>query len=474
MAIGRLTFAVPVLAIMWITSATADAKPPDVFVAPGGQPAGLGTRESPLDLKTAFTEGRRVPPGTTVWLAGGRYEVGDLDQGEGVHGTADAPVIFRAARRERATVVGGLRVRGDHTWLWGLEITGPSDGGVNLRGGNGVKIINMIIHDAGPAEKPRERKPSGQGIGGWDVGDDHEYYGNLIYHNGWSTLDHGIYTQNTAAHTVKRIADNIIFENAGFGIHAYGQTPVLSGYVLEGNICFAASLSPRSPDSGQCNILVGGSKPLSNVLLKSNATWSPDGQSKRSVDVGYSAEGNSAIRIEDNYFMGGAMALELKSIRDAEVCGNTFWAPAGMVRTTLAPNADKARCVFERNTFIDNGRFDLSAWQKETGAAATNQLGPSKEGRPTGLHVLVRVNRYEPERVHLAVYNWDRKDSVRIDLKGVLAAGDAYRVVSVLDYFGPPVAQGKAEGSYVKLPMKGHRYEPEFGAYVLFRGNGKP
>jgi hypothetical protein len=82
----------------------------------------------------------------------------------------------------------------------------------------------------------------------------------------------------------------------------------------------------------------------------------------------------------------------------------------------------------------------------------------------------VRVNRYEPERVHLAVYNWDRKDSVRIDLKGVLAAGDAYRVASALDYFGPPVVQGKAEGAYVDLPMKGHRYEPEFGAYVLFRG----
>jgi hypothetical protein len=49
---------------------------------------------------------------------------------------------------------------------------------------------------------------------------------------------------------------------------------------------------------------------------------------------------------------------------------------------------------------------------------------------------------------------------------------DAYRVVNVLDYFGNPVAEGKAAGPFIDLPMQGHRYEPEFGAYVLFRTQG--
>jgi hypothetical protein len=311
-----------------------------------------------------------------------------------------------------------------------------------------------------------------QGIGGWDVGTGHEYYGNLIYHNGWSSLDHGIYTQNTAPHGLKRIVDNIIFENAGFGIHAYGQTPVLSGFHVEGNICFATSCMPRNPQHGQCNILLGGSKPISGVVLKDNCTWHPEGESKRGVDVGYTAQGNGGILIQGNYFMGGANALELKGARDATVRGNTFWAPDGMVRVTYAPDADGSRIVFDRNTFIDNGKFDLAKWQAQTGSAKTDQVAAGKAGRPAGLHVVVRVNQYETERVHLAVYNWDRKDAVRIDLGDVLKAGDAYRVISVLDYFGKPVAEGKAAGPYIDLPMQGHRYEPEFGAYVLFRAPG--
>lgn len=447
------------------------AQPPvkEVFVSPAGTPTGKGTKESPVDLKTAFSDAQLVPPGTTVWIAGGRYELGMFQPAAGVRGTKDAPVIYRAVPGERATVVGGFELRHDHVWLWGLEIVGPNECGVNLKGGSGVKLINLIIHDAGPAEKPQERKPSGQGIGGWDVGDDHEYYGNIIYHNGWNTLDHGIYTQNTARHTTKRIVDNIIFENAGFGIHAYGQAPTLCGFHVEGNICFATSRMPRNPQESQVNILLGGSKPISKVVLKSNCTWHPDPGSKRGVDIGYKAQGCQEILVEDNYLMGGANALELNGVLDATVRNNTFWAPAGMVKLAPAPGADRKNFVFEGNTYIQNGRFDLAKWRAETGSAKTDRVVPGRKGQPTGVHVVTRVNRYEPERIHIAVYNWDKRPSVRIDIKGLLKRGDGYRVVNVLDYFGKPVAQGKAEVPYIELRMRGHRYEPDFGAYVLFR-----
>jgi hypothetical protein len=60
-----------------------------------------------------------------------------------------------------------------------------------------------------------------------------------------------------------------------------------------------------------------------------------------------------------------------------------------------------------------------------------------------------------------------------VDLTDVLNNGDTYRVVNVVDYFGKPVLQGKASGPSILLPMQGHRYEPEFGAYVLFREGPK-
>jgi len=453
---------------LWLTATlAAGASAREVFVAPTGRPGAAGTKEAPLDLATAFRDARRVPPGTTVWLAGGRYR-GPFKAG--VPGRKDAPIVYRARPGERATIVGGVLVERSHVWLWGLELVGPSQYGVNLRGGDGVKVINCVIHENGPAQKPARPRPSGQGIGGWDVGNDHEYYGNLLYHNGWFHLDHGIYSQNTIRHNTKRVVDNIIFENAGFGVHIYGQAPALANYHIEGNICFATSAMPRGPQRGQVNILVGGSKPLQNVVLRDNCTWHPDAAgSKRGVDIGYTSRGSTNLLVEDNYFTCGSNAMELKGVRDAVVRGNTFWAPAGMVLVTYAPGADKTKVVFERNTYIANGRFDLARWRRTIGGDADAVLVQGRNGRPAGLHVVKRVNQYEPERVHLAVYNWDRKETVRLPLEGLLKKGDTYRVVNVLDFYGKAVAQGTAEGAYVDLPMKGHRYEPDFGAYILFR-----
>ena len=465
----RVAWAAVLFALLGRAWPPARSAEREVFVAPAGTPAGKGTKESPLDLKSAFGYGHLLKPGTTVWVAGGRYEIGQLRQGREVQGTKDQPIVFRAVPGERATIAGGFSVTQSHTWLWGLEIAGPNECGVGVAGGDGVKLINLVIHDAGPAEPPKERKPSGQGIGPGDVGNDHEYYGNLVYQNGWNGLDHGIYPQNTARHTPKRIVDNVFFENAGFGIHAYGEAPTLCGFHVEGNICFATAKKPRAAQEGGVNILLGGQKPISNIVLKDNCTYHPDAGSKRGVDIGFHGHGNSNILVEHNYFMCGSNAIELKNVLDAVVRDNTFWAPSGMISVTYGPGADKSKVIFEGNTYIDNKRFDLAQWRATTGSAKTDKVVRGKDGRPTGLLVFKRVNQYEPERVHLAVYNWDRRPVVRIALKDILQAGDSYRVVSVLDYFGKPVAQGKAPGACVDLPMKGRRYEPEFGAYILFR-----
>jgi hypothetical protein len=447
-----------------VALACSAARAAEVYAAPDGKAGARGTKDSPIDLTTAFANAKIVTPGTVVWILPGTYEVGQLRPAPEIRGTKEKPVVYRAAPGRSATLVGEILPANDHVWFWGLDI----QGGFNIRGGDGLKLINLTIHEAGPPEKPKEHKPSGQGIGGWDVGNDHEFYGNIIYHNGWNRLDHGIYSQNTAKHSVKRYVDNIVFENAGFGLHLYGQSPVLSGFHVEGNIAFATSLGPRGPGPGEVNILIGGSKPLSRVALKSNCTYHPQVNSKRGVDIGYHGAPNTDIHIEDNYFVCGANALDLKGIAEATVRNNTFWAPGGMVTVGLAP-VDKPKVVFEGNTYIDNGKFDLARFREQIGSGETDKVVPGKNGRPAGLHVFKRINQYEPERIHLAVYNWDHEEVVRIGLQGVLSAGDAYRVVNVLDFFGPAVVEGKAKGPFVDLPMKGHRYEPEFGAYVLFR-----
>jgi len=472
MALGPAVAAFWALAAGLASAEEAARYPPaerEVYVAPHGTPEAKGTKESPVDFETAFTDGRITRPGTLVWVTGGRYEVGLLKQGKEVRGTPDKPVVFRAVPGQRATVVGSLWILCDHTWLWGLEITWPggSGSGVEVRGGDGIHLVNNVIHDIGPTAEPAEPKYRVQGISGWNVGDGHAYYGNIIYHAEWS---HGIYTQNTADHSVKRIEDNIIFENAGCGIHAYGESLPLSGFHLEGNACFATSVIPDHAarySCGQMNILLGGKKPISNLLVKENYTWHPQPDAKRSVDIGYTANGNADIRVIGNCFTGGARALELKGVRQAVVRENVLWATREPVRVTYAPGALRPDVVFRNNWFIDNNRFDLPAWREQTGAGPSNRLVPGRDGRPGGVKAFVRVNRYNRRRVHIIAYNWDHRPAIPVDLGDALARGDAFRVVNVVDYFGKPVLEGEARGPRIVLPMRGHRHEPEFGVYVL-------
>jgi hypothetical protein len=447
----------------------------EVWAAPDGKAGNSGAKDSPVDLRTAYTNPALVTPGTVVWITGGTYELGDLKPA-GVCGTRPKPILYRAVPGARATLNAQISSRSgcDHIWWWGVEVTGPVGSGVETHdGGNGLKFINLFIHDKHSAEPPKQRQPSAMGVGGWDTGDDHEFYGNIVFRNGCSTLDHGFYTQNTAAHTAKRYVDNLVFENVGLGFQVYGSSPVLRNIYFEGNAAFATTLAPHVPELAsqpQQNVIIGGHKPLTCVIVRGNCTYHPSPAAKRGVDIGYTGKPNRQILVEGNYFMCGRNAFELHGVADAIVRDNTFWAPEGMVEVTFAP-ADPAggdRVVFERNTYIDNGRFKLADFQAAIKSGQTDRLVPGVAGRPGERYVFKRVNRYEPQRVHLAVYNWPKTPTVPLDLGDVLERGEKFRIVEVHDLWAKPVVEGTYEGKPVEMKQAGP-YAPEFGCYVLFR-----
>jgi hypothetical protein len=45
----------------------------EVYVAPDGKPGNSGAKDSPVDLKTAYTDPKLVTPGTIVWIASGTW-----------------------------------------------------------------------------------------------------------------------------------------------------------------------------------------------------------------------------------------------------------------------------------------------------------------------------------------------------------------------------------------------------------------
>lgn len=457
-----------------------------LWTAPHGKPTNTGAKNSPLDLRTAYTSPGRVTPGTVVWITAGTYDLGNLKPSD-ICGTREKPIIFRAVPGARATLNAQVwSKRGcNHIWWWGVEVTGPVGSGVQTReGGDGIKFINLFLHDKHSVQSPATRMPSAMGIGGWDTGNDHEFYGNIVFRNGWNTLDHGFYSQNTGAHTTKRYVDNLVFENTGLGFQIYGSGPVLRNIYFEGNVAFATGLQPQAPGIArepQMNILVGGSKPLTCVIVRDSCTYHPSLASKRGVDIGYKGKFNSRILVENNYFTGGRNAMELKNVADTLVRNNTFWAPGGMVTVSLGSpdeaktedavkaGAREGKVIFEHNTYIDNGKFDLAQLRAATKSGQTDKVVPGANGRPNQVFVFKRVNRYEPERIHLAVYNWPKAASVAFDLADVLKPGQTFRIVEVHNLWGEPALAGVYDGKPVNFKPTGP-YAPEFGCYVLSRG----
>ena len=465
----------------------------DVYVSPQGTPRGDGTRAKPLDLGTALSRTAPVKPGDTVWLAGGVYR-GPFTKAQTPAGTVQAPIVYRAGPGERATLTAGkddpyvLGTKSSHTWFWGLEISVGGDAprgrgcGVTILSGDGVKLINLAVHD----------NPNRSGVAAFNTGNDQEIYGCLLYRNGRASrrLAHGIYTQNTKEHTTKTVAECLIFDNFGFGVHCYGKAPALANYVFQGVVAFGNGL-PKGNEGPTLNFLAGGHKRSDNIVVRECFTYYPEaGRIKRGADFGYISAANGRLVLEGNYFIGGIPSMHVVNYRAATVRRNHIYSPHGYVHLTAPSPEAAAKYDWNENTYYQCGQakpfssntnarhwryrptsrlYTLAEWRETFGLDRTSVLVPSKTGRPEKLLVFKRVNKYEPDRVHVVIYNWPRTPAVELDLTDVLEPGQGYRLVDVHDIWARPAVQGVFDGKPVSLGMGGP-YAPEFGCYLLLRG----
>jgi hypothetical protein len=156
------------------------------------------------EATAAAREGPRQPAGRLVdrWAVrrtplrtrhGGTYRGNFTSR---LTGTSAAPITVRGATGERAVLDGVpapsrhvLTVNGAHVIFRDIEVTNshatrvitntgsnPTDArgeGVGMYG-QGVKLVNLVIHD------------TGQGVGNWSAAPDGEVYGCIIFYNGWT------------------------------------------------------------------------------------------------------------------------------------------------------------------------------------------------------------------------------------------------------------------------------------------------
>ncbi|HVN56630.1 MAG TPA: right-handed parallel beta-helix repeat-containing protein [Anaerolineaceae bacterium] len=423
------------------------------FVAPDGTPQGDGSQSKPWDLQTALNQPSAVLPGDTIRLLSGQYTGSFTSHLKGAPGH---PIIVRQAAGARATLngPGPILTIADSQWtyFWGFEITQPNpirtrdpkpnqETGIlihSIAQSNNIKFINLVIHDM-----------PGTGLSWWKTNSDSELYGSLLYYDGSTTLDHGIYTQNQVGN--KKITDNFIFDNASHGIHVFGsKSAFLDNYVITGNTVFdngTIGFNPANQSVGNLmrNILVGGNSMAHNPVVVSNYTYYP-ANGGIAFTLGYNAGSENAV-VENNYFVKGRVILSGLN-QGLILTGNTI--------------LNRAIQGLTRYTSPDNSWLNTDPDQNV---------------------IFVRPNRYEPGRANLTIYNWSRLSEVTVpaaDLSQIeLKTGDHYELHNVQDFYGD-VIQGVYDGSGIIIPMEGRTVAqpaglnfkppstfPEFGAFLL-------
>ncbi len=423
----------------------------EFYVSPTATAGGNGTFNNPWKLQTALDHPAAVDPGDTIWLRGGTYTGAPFVSY--LVGTSADPIVVRQYPGERAKIDGNyngndhtLSIKGSHTWYWGFEIfnsdptrSSPTPSAPPRRGtgvqqtGAGTRMINMIVHD------------TSQGVITAEVATGAHIYGSLFYYNGYTGPDrshgHGIYAQNLGS-TYKQMHDNIIFQQFGWGIHAYSEGGHLDRLDFQGNVVFN---NGGIDGSWNTNILVGGqtNQAIAPKLI-SNYSYNTDHDNNN--NLGWNA-GCTSPTITNNYF-SSATALNINDCSSMTITGNTFYgAISGFTQSG-----------FPSNTYYSS--------------------------RPTGVKVFVRPNAYEAKRANIAIYNWDLLDTVAVDVSGILSPGDGFEVRNAADFFGAPVLTGTYSGGSINLPMDDLSVAtpvgigapdpagPEFNAFVLLPASG--
>ena len=429
-----------------------EARAADFYVAPEAGSGGLGSEAHPWTLGHALSHPPQVHPGDTIWLRGGTYYGKYVST---LTGTPAAPIVVRSYPGEWARIDGGvgletpgkeiLSIAGAYSWFWGFEImssdpqrrsseNGPSPPDINrgacvgTTNGVGAKLINLVCHDAA------------EGFELWQESSNLEAYGNIVYNNGWRGATdrghgHGIYAQN--ANGSKFINDNIILQSYDINVQIYGSSAApLNNFVVDGNIVYQAAKVMTG--GAAIELIFGGSQVATNAVFTNNTVYSKRG---RGVNFGYGA-GMRPATVTGNIIAssGYAVAATFSNTLDVlTMTGNKFWGEI-------------------LNVNDSSHEIEYSDWPGNTFIEYTT--------RPTGTNVVVRPNRYEAGRGHIAVLNWGLAPSVSVDVSGILAPGSSYEVRNAQDYFGPPVASGVYAGGTIALPTTGLSVATPIGGAV--------
>jgi tRNA A-37 threonylcarbamoyl transferase component Bud32 len=437
------------------------ARPERVWVvAPGGTSRGDGTESGPLSLEHTVGLNSPARPGDHILLRQGTYRL--PPGGVEVHcsGDPERPIILRPFGSERPVVdVGDLTkgkaaflVKAANFWLTGLDFVGASspltgDQAVTTSAvdclGERCKVVNCTFQGL------RVR-----GIVLTKTAKDSELYGNILLNNGPETTPphYAYYPAGLWGVTPKEFNENIVAGNRSgyWQVFLHSMQQSASGlYRVSGNIVIGPAAVRVDLRLGETGKLIYSE----NLHFEANALL-----------LTPPSESTTEFRVSDNFFVRSDLQIGAGSAAGI-VTGNTFRQPKPGVTVTL--NSAGA-VTWDRNTYYYPFRATFRAspgltwdqWREQSRFDPNSRLVDA----PTGAHVVIRPNKFEPGRAHVAVFAWDRRDAVELDLSAVLKPGDPFEVHRLEDLRGSPVRAGTFTGTPVPVPLQQGR---EFQVFLV-------
>jgi hypothetical protein len=276
--------------------------------------------------------------------------------------------------------------------------------------------------------------------------------------------------QNTV--NTKLIRDNIVFNNYGYGIHAYaGSTDALKGFNVTGNAAFGNG-SPGATRQ-RPNLFIGG-----NNVSVSGASITFNYFFNGGIALNYANPTNQDLVFTDN-ILGGDDDGEVSAYNWQSLTfkRNKIFSPGyGFVKLNQSSLRLTSRYNWDQNSYYSTNPlnlpfeinpinfFSLAIWRMLTGLDANSTY---TQGKPKGSDIIIRPNSYDSTRAHLIIYNWDQKASLSVNLSSFLNAGDRYEIRNAQDFKATPVISATYDGNPVSVPMSGLSVAAPIGGPAL-------